>query len=166
MEYRHVTHDSIPLYINDDSEILILGTMPSPKSLEMSFYYAHPGNRFFEVLGIIFKEDEPLSIKDRKDFLKRHKIALYDVIYECDIVGSSDSSIKNAVPIDLKSILDRYTNIRCIVINSGTAKKYFDKYLLQFVDDNIKLVYTPSTSGRNARSGVDQLVDEFERMLI
>ncbi len=164
-EYKHITHESIPLFINDDSEILILGTLPSVKSREDGFYYAHKGNRFFLVLSRIFKEDEPLSIRDRKEFLKRHKIALYDVIYECDIKDSDDSSIKNVVTIDLKGILFRYPSIKTIVINSGTAKKYFDKYLLEYLDNNIKVVYTSSTSMRNAHSGLEDLIKQFSKML-
>lgn len=163
-EYKHVTHESIPLYVNEDSEILILGTLPSVKSREDRFYYAHKGNRFFHVLAAIYHEDEPLSINDRKAFLKRHQIALYDVIYECDIKDSSDSSIKNAVPIDLKGILDKYPSIKTIVVNSGTAKKYFDKYLLQYVQD-IKVIYVSSTSGRNAHTSLDELIEQFSRML-
>ena len=126
----HVSHRDIPLFINDDSQILILGSLPSVKSREEGFYYAHKRNRFFLVLSSLFNEDEPLSIKDRKDFLKRHKIALYDVIYECDIHKSADETIANVKVIDIKDILTRYPNIKTIAINGGKAKELFNKYLL------------------------------------
>ena len=95
-ELTHITHDSIPLFIDDESTVLILGSLPSVKSREDGFYYAHPRNRFFLVLSKIFGEDKPKTIDERKAFLTRHHIALYDVTKECDIYGSSDASIKNA----------------------------------------------------------------------
>lgn len=148
----HVSHESIPIFIDDESEILILGSLPSVKSREDGFYYAHKRNRFFKTLSSLFNEDEPLSIEERKAFLKRHKIALYDVIYECDIHASSDASITNVKVIDIKNILAKYPGIRKIAINGGKAKQLFDKYLLKDVDvEQIKIYYLPSTSPANAK---------------
>ena len=160
--YKHITHESIPLFIDDDSTVLILGSLPSVKSREVGFYYGHPCNRFFKVLSRIFNENEPLSINDRKSLLNKYHIALYDVIYECDICGSSDSSIKNVVPIDIKSILDKYPNIKKICINGNKAKALFNKYLLPIVSQyEIEIIYLPSTSPANARMGVDELVNKY-----
>ena len=156
----HLTH-TLPIFINDDSEILILGSFPSVKSREVMFYYGHPQNRFFKVLAALFNEDASLTVKKRKSFLKRHKIALYDVIEECDIEGSADSSIKNVIPIDIVSILKRFPNIRIIGITGNTARYYFDKYLLKKVGD-IKVVYLPSTSPANARMGINELLQKFK----
>lgn len=148
----HVTHVSIPIFIDDNSEVLILGSLPSIKSREDGFYYAHKRNRFFLTLSKLFDENEPLSIKDRKDFLKRHKIALYDVIYECDIHASSDASITNVKVIDIKDILTRYPNIKKIAINGGKAKQLFDKNLLKDIDvSKVRIFYLPSTSPANAK---------------
>ncbi len=106
----HITHESIPLFIDSESNILILGSLPSVKSREDGFYYAHKRNRFFLVLSGVFNESEPLSIEERKSFLKRHNIALYDVVYECDIHASSDASITNVKIIDIKEILSNHPN--------------------------------------------------------
>ena len=160
----HLTH-TLPIFINEDSEILILGSFPSVKSREVMFYYGHPQNRFFRVLGSLFNEDAPETVADRKAFLKRHKIALYDVIEECDIEGSSDSSIRNVKPIDISSILRKYKNIKVIGITGNTAKYYFDKYLLDKVG-NIKVVYLPSTSPANAKMNLDTLVDKYKEILL
>ena len=163
----HVTHESIPIFIDEESEVLILGSLPSVASREVGFYYGHKHNRFFKVLSAVFDEDECLSIKDRKYFLRRHKIALYDVIEECDIVGSSDSSIKNPVVINIKEILDKYHNIKVIALNGGKAKSLFDKYLLKEVNNtNIKIYYLPSTSPANARMGMNELTKEYSRIFI
>ena len=93
MKSIRVTHESIPIFIDNNSKVLILGSLPSVKTREAGFYYGHPRNRFFKVLSAIFNAEEPISVLDRKEFLKGRNIALYDVIYECDICGSSDSSI-------------------------------------------------------------------------
>ena len=158
----HITHESIPIFIDDESKILILGSLPSIKSREEGFFYAHKRNRFFLTLSGVFKENEPLSIEERKLFLKRHKIALYDVVYECDIHASSDASITNVKVIDIKNILSSYPNIKKIAINGGKARQLFDRYLLQHIDtSSIKIYYLPSTSPANARIKIEELIDNY-----
>ena len=161
--YVTIVNHLFPIFINDHSKILILGSFPSVKSREDGFYYSHPRNRFFLVLSNIFNEECPISIDDRKEFLKKHKIALYDdVIEECEIHASSDSSIRNVKPIDIESILRKYPNIECIGITGGKAKELFDRYLSDKVD--VKVKYLPSTSSANARMKVDDLVKEYRKL--
>ena len=165
MNYTHITHESIPIFIDNNSKVLILGSLPSIKTREVGFYYGHPRNRFFKVLSTIFNEEEPVCVNDRKEFLRRHNIALYDVIYKCDICGSSDSSIKNPIVIDIKDILTKYPNIKCIGVNGGKAKQLFDKYLLEDVKKyDIEIYYLPSTSPANARMGVDELMKYYSAL--
>ena len=159
MEFTHVTHESIPPFINENSKILILGSLPSIKSREDGFFYAHPQNRFFKTLAMVFNEQEPKTIKDRKEFLNRHNIALYDVIYECDICGSSDSSIKNVIPIKLKELLKRYPNISKIYTTGKKSKVLYDKYLLK--DVGIEAISLPSSSAANAGMSQEKLVEEY-----
>ena len=102
-----VSHEFGP-YINKDSEVLILGSIPSVKSREYGFYYMHPQNRFWNILSDIFGEDFPETILDKKQLLFKHKIALWDVIESCDIKGSSDSSIKNPKINDIKKFNSWY----------------------------------------------------------
>ena len=97
--YKTIVHPLEPCFTKE-SKILILGSFPSVKTREYGFFYGHPQNRFWHVMEILFKEDLANGIATRKDFLSRKKIALYDSIYQCDIVGSSDASIKNVVPSD------------------------------------------------------------------
>ena len=160
MEYKHITHESIPPYVNEDSTILVLGSLPSVASRENGFFYAHPQNRFFKVISAVFNEVEPKTIDERKEFLKRNKIALYDVIYECDICGSSDSSIKNVVPIDLKRILDEHPNIKKIFTTGKKAKSLYDKYLFDSV--KIEAVGLPSTSPANAGMSLETLIEHYK----
>ena len=159
--YKHITHKDIPIFIDEESTVLILGSLPSVKSREYGFFYMHPQNRFYKVLGSIFGED----IVDRRQFLKKHHIALYDVIYECDIIGSSDASIRNPVVIDIDNILSTYPHIKRIGINGNKAKALFDRYLLEKVTKyDVDIVYLPSTSPANARMGVDVLVTHYQHL--
>ena len=89
-----VIHPIPPIY-NKESRILILGSFPSIKSREEGFFYGHPQNRFWKVVAKVFKEEAPQTISEKKEFLLRNHIAVWDVIQSCDIEGSSDSSIKN-----------------------------------------------------------------------
>ena len=99
-----VVHPLKPIY-NSESKVLILGSFPSIKSRENSFYYAHPKNRFWSTLEKVFKENIGSSNQDREKFLLIHKIALFDVVYSCNITASSDSSIKDVIPNDIRKLL-------------------------------------------------------------
>ena len=158
-------HD-LEIFIDKESKILILGSFPSVKSREANFYYSHPQNRFFKVLYSLFNEEYSTSINDRKTFLMKHHLALYDVIYECDISGSDDASIKNVVPIDIALVLSKYPNIRCIATTGSLAHKLFDKYLLDKVDvGKIKILNLPSTSPANAKMNVEKLVSYYKALV-
>ena len=162
--YKHLTH-TLPIFISSSSKYLILGSFPSVKSREYNFYYSHPRNRFFPALYKIFDEEHSFDISNRKDFLKRHNIALYDVIEECDIEASYDSSIKNVKPINIVGILNDFPNINVIGVTGGMAEKLFKKYLLNLVDQNkIKVVFLPSTSPANAKMSNEELVKYYKKI--
>ena len=122
----HVIHEIPPVY-NKNSEILILGSFPSVKSREGQFFYHHKQNRFWKVLSAVVNDVLPETIDEKKEFILRNHIAVWDVIASCDIEGSSDSSIKNAVPIIFSDIL-KAAPIRQIYTNCGTAYKLYHKY--------------------------------------
>ena len=126
MEYEHIVHSFEPVY-DKDSEILILGTLPSVKSRENNFYYGHKQNRFWKLLAHLLDEPVPEAIDEKKHMLLNNHIAIWDVIQSCDIKGSSDSSIKNVVPTELTSIVEK-TKINKIICNGKTSGKYYEKY--------------------------------------
>lgn len=113
MEAGLVTHE-FDAFFDKDSRVLILGTIPSPKSREQGFYYGHPQNRFWKVLADVLGEEFPQTVEERKRFLKRNHIALWDVLESCEIKGASDVSIRNARPNDMNRIL-RAADIRAIL---------------------------------------------------
>ena len=86
--------------------LLILGSFPSVKSREEGFFYGHPRNRFWPLMAALLGENAPQSIPEKKAMLLRHHIALWDVIASCEITGSSDSSVKNAVPVDIAQVTE------------------------------------------------------------
>ena len=162
--YQHLTH-TLELFANKDSKYLILGSFPSVKSREYNFYYSHPRNRFFPALYKIFNEEHSFDIEDRIGFLIRHNIALYDVVEECDIEASYDSSIKNVKPINLEEILNNFPNIRVIGITGVAASKLFKKYLLKIAEEkNVKVVFLTSTSPANAKMSNEELVEQFQNL--
>lgn len=122
MEYTHVVHEFAPVY-DADSTVLILGSFPSVKSREQQFYYGHPRNRFWKVIAELCNEPVPESIADKKSLLHRHHIALWDVIAECDIKGSSDSSIRNVIPNDIPKIITR-SSITAVYANDAKHTTY------------------------------------------
>ena len=163
MDYQTLSH-TLPIYINNNSEVLILGSFPSIKSREVGFYYGHKQNRLFLTLSKIFNEEEPLTTEDRKQFLDKHNIALYDVIEECDIEGSSDSSIKDVVPFDIENTLKQYPSIKVIGTTGNKASDLFDKYLKDKINKDIKVIHLPSTSPANAKVKLDTLVSEYRKL--
>ena len=152
---EHIIHP-IPPYYDEDSRILILGSFPSVKSREQMFFYGHPRNRFWRVIAQVFEDEIPDSILDKKEFLTRHHIALWDVIGACDIKGSSDASRENAAANDLSRILDA-SDIRAIFVNGRTAEKYYIKFTEK--ETHRKAVCLPSTSPANAAWNMEKLVE-------
>lgn len=157
IDYRHVEHTFGPVY-DSESRILILGSFPSVKSREISFYYGHPQNRFWKLLSLLFNEE----IKDKKTFLLKHHIALFDVIESCDIIGSSDTSIRNVKPNDLSLIINN-SKIETVYLNGSKAYELYKKYCADKYDiDAIKL---PSTSPANAAYSIEKLYNEWRMIL-
>ncbi len=151
-------HPIEPIY-DENSEILILGSFPSVKSREEGFFYGHKQNRFWKVVSGVFEDEEPKSIEEKKAFLHRNHIALWDVIKSCDIVGSSDSSISNVAPNDLGVILST-ADIRAIYVNGKTALKYYEKYTEPLI--NRPAVCLPSTSPANAAWDIGRLLQSWK----
>lgn len=149
-------HNIEPVF-DSKSRILILGSFPSVKSRETKFFYGHPQNRFWRVLSAVCGDALPREIHEKREFLLRNKIAVWDVIKSCDIVGSSDSSIKNVVPNDIFCISSA-APIQKIYTNGATAHKLYRKYI---GDNDIKL---PSTSPANAAFSLERLIAEWSRI--
>lgn len=155
-------HPIEPVYDNN-SKVLILGSFPSVKSREACFYYAHPQNRFWRMLETIFCVPTLQSVEEKKVLLQQHHIAIWDSIASCDIVGSSDSSIRHVVVNDIQAILN-HSDIQTILFNGNTAANVFYRYHKEALPD-ISLVTLPSTSPANAKYTLPILVETWGKYL-
>lgn len=154
-------HPLKPIY-NKYSKILILGSFPSSTSRKNNFYYAHKSNRFWKIFEVLFNINLKSNLQKKK-FLLNNNIALWDVLHSCDIKNSRDSSIKNPIPNDIKTIITK-SNIKYIFITGKTAYNLYNKYFKN--DINIKAVYLPSPSSANVKYTLDNLVKIYKKILL
>ena len=143
---------------NEESRILILGSFPSVKSREQGFFYGHPQNRFWKLLALLLKEEIPKTIEEKKAMILRHHIALWDVIESCEIVGSSDSSIRQVVVNDLGKIV-KGSQVRHVFANGGKSYELYVKH--GEVLTGLPAVKLPSTSPANAAFSMERLAEEW-----
>jgi len=159
---NRVNHIFDPVY-DANSQVLILGTIPSPKSREYGFYYGHPQNRFWRIISDVLREPFPNTIEEKKNLLLSHHIALWDVLASCDITGAKDSSIKNAVANDFGEILSG-SCIAAIFTTGMKATKLYQQ--LCYPKTNVPTTYLPSTSPANCGNFTyDELVAEYSKIL-
>ena len=149
-----IIHPIPPVY-DSRSRILILGSFPSVKSREAGFFYGHPQNRFWRVLAEVYADAVPGTTDEKKAFLLRHGVALWDVIASCEIRGSADSSIRAVVPNDLSVILNA-APVERIFVNGKTAERYYRQYAEPVTGR--ATVCLPSTSPANAAWTLDALI--------
>lgn len=154
-------HNIQPVY-DENSKILILGSFPSVKSRESKFFYGHPQNRFWKLMAALMNSEVPDTVDEKKKFLLDNHIAVWDVIESCEIVGSSDSSIKNVVPNNIEIILEK-ADIRMIICNGNKSFQLYRKYL----EDRTKrsAVCMPSTSPANASYQMERLIESWQKIL-
>ncbi len=159
--YTHIIHP-IPAFYRENSRILILGSFPSIKTRESGFFYGHPQNRFWKVMAALFHEAVPVSNTEKAAMLERNRVALWDSIHSCDIIGSSDSSIKNAVPNDFSEILNT-AEIKHIYTNGKQSHAVYSRYCLP--QTGIEDICLPSTSPANAAWTLEKLIAAWSVIL-
>ena len=135
---------SFPPIINKDSEILILGSIPGIRSLEMQQYYAHPQNKFWKIICEIFNEEFTTNYQQRIKILEKHHIALWDVIDTCERKGSLDSEIRNEEANKIEELLRNFPNIKAIFCNGQKSHKNLQKILGKKF--RLPIIVLPSTS--------------------
>ena len=157
-----VTHTIAPVF-DQASHVLILGTIPSPKSRENGFYYGHPQNRFWRALAAVLEVPLPQSNEEKRQLVLFHHIALWDVLASCSIEGASDSSIRNPVPNDLNRILNA-ADIRAIFTTGQKAKALYDRYCYPLTGR--AAIGLPSPSPANCRGcALDDLIRAYRIIL-
>ena len=156
-----VRHEFGPFY-DKDSKVLILGSIPSPKSREQGFYYGHPQNRFWKVLADVLDEEIPETVEQRKKMLAKHHIALWDVLDSCEIKGASDTSIKDPVANDMNVILSK-AGIRAIFTTGAKADELYKKMCYPIC--GVSSIRLPSTSPANCGYKYENLKEAYSQIL-
>ncbi len=160
-ELRKLSHPFHPLF-DQASEIIILGSFPSVKSVKEGYYYANPHNRFYAVMSAILGEDlVSVDWNEKKRLLLKHHVALHDVIGSCQIEGSSDATIHNPKPSRLKAIIEE-SHISKVYCNGQKAYALYQKY---FSDLALPVTVLPSTSPANAKMNLEDLIEIWGKAL-
>ncbi len=161
-QLEKVEHTLSPIY-DVSSKILILGTMPSPKSREAGFYYSHPQNRFWKIMAALFNEELPINNQQKKEMMQKHHIALWDVLKSCEIKGADDNSI-TSIEVNAIDQLLQETSIQKIYTTGLKATTLYKKHCLE--STGMESIYLPSTSPANCRNyNLDKLIDEYRCIL-
>ena len=153
---------SFPPIIDDHSEIIILGSIPGVRSLEKQQYYGHPQNKFWKIIFELLNEEFTEDYDQRIQILKKHHIALWDVIDSCERKGSLDSEIKNEEANQIEELLENYPNIQAIFCNGGKSYKNLQKILGK--NYKIPVFLLPSTSPLHTVS-FEKKLEEWKRIL-
>ena len=154
---ERVFHTIAPVYA-PESEILILGTMPSPKSREAAFYYAHPQNRFWPALALALGAPNPVTREEKIRLILSHRLALWDVLESCEITGASDASIQNPIANDIPALIQK-TNVHRVLCTGATSAKLYAR--LVFPHTSIPAETLPSPSAANARMSLEALAAAY-----
>ncbi|QBR12662.1 DNA-deoxyinosine glycosylase [Sphingobacterium sp. CZ-2] len=147
-----------------NSRYLILGSLPGDLSLEKQEYYGHPQNRFWRLLGMIFQEDIMLDYADKKRFLLKHHIAVWDVCGTAFRVGSMDTAIQEAVPNDILDLLKQNPGIEHVLFNGKKAMHLYDRFFERI--DGVQYHELPSTSPANASYNLEKLYEKWVKVFI
>jgi len=159
---KGIFHHPLDPIHSESSTLLILGSFPSVKSREANFYYANPQNRFWKVLSAILKEESPKTDDAKRRMLLKHRIALWDVVYSCDILGSSDSSIQKVIPNDTHQLIAK-TSITKLYANGARAMELYRKHCQS--ETGLPITLLPSTSPANASMTLPRLIERWKDLL-
>lgn len=158
----HIIHPWGPI-VSPESRTLILGSFPSVKSREVSFFYGHPQNRFWPMLARIYGEAAPTTIEEKTALILRRGLALWDTIGECDIEGSSDASVRNARAVDIRRVTD-CAPIERVICNGALSGKLYARLLQE--QTGIAPIVLPSTSPANAAWQMERLIKAWGAVLL
>lgn len=150
--------------VDENSRVLILGSMPGVKSLEKKQYYGNNRNNFWKLIYALFGKKPDIDYNDKLKFLKEHNIARWDVLSTCNREGSSDNLIKNASVNNIKGLLQKYDKIKAVFLNGRTAEKYFVRFVLPEIEP-ISYFYLPSSSPANARMSFEEKLAVWKNVL-
>ncbi len=160
---QHIEHPLDPVF-DASSRVLVLGTMPSPVSRAVRFYYGHPQNRFWRIMAALWDEALPRTNEERASLALRHHVALWDVLASCTIQGASDASIREGRANELSRVIDSAPIQTVFTTGAKAASLYRKLCAAQF--PQVEHVALPSTSAANARMSLDDLIEAYRPLKI
>lgn len=158
--------ECFPPIIDNNAQILIIGTMPSVKSLNAAEYYAHPRNAFWKIIATLFNNGADFSdFTEKKACILKNHLALWDNLKFCERNGSLDSNIKNMIPNDFETLLQKHSNIRCLIFNGQISFQIFKKFHPELLE-TYQYFILPSTSPANASLSFDKKLVLWQKALL
>ncbi len=130
------------------SRVLVLGTMPGPEALRRQQYYGFPGNHFWRIMIDLLAPGRELDYPKRIELLRRHRVAVWDVLASCERLGAADSAIRNTQPNAIPELLQRHPGIHTIFCNGTTSARLFARSFGTRIA--LPVVGLPSTSPAHA----------------
>jgi hypoxanthine-DNA glycosylase len=156
--------NSLSPIIDEYAHILILGSIPGQESLRKQQYYGNPRNHFWKIVFNLIGLPLPEEYSQRVTLIKKHGIALWDVIESCSRHGSLDSNIKNENPNDFSWLFSEYPSISSVCFNGAKAYEVFKKKIGFEKFDCINFKKLPSTSPANTQA-YDKKLEEWKKIL-
>lgn len=164
MNNSNHTKSSFEPISNISTRILILGSLPGDKSLELGEYYGHSRNRFWKIISTITGNELTLSYSAKKALLLKSNIGVWDVAQQANRKGSLDSAIESEKPNDIEAFISAHKNLKVIGFNGKKAEVLFDKYFERKIE--IKYISLPSTSPANAGIDFESICRIWRQLLI
>jgi hypoxanthine-DNA glycosylase len=155
---------AFPPFVHSSSKVLILGTMPGEKSLELQEYYGNKGNQFWRLLYAMLGEELSHDYNTKRDFLKNHHIAVWDVLSHCEREGSLDSKIKNEVPNDFDTFYKENPHVKNVLFSSKNASAYYNKYVGRREGIHYDVLQSPS--GANATKSFTEKLEDWTKKIL
>jgi len=146
-----------------NTEVLILGTLPGEKSLELHEYYAHPRNKFWQIIATITNDKSPSTYEEKKKLLIKHKMGVWDVAHQAIRQGSLDSAIQDEEPNDLNTFISKHKHLKIIGFNGLKSESLYDKYFIR--KPNIQYIVLPSSSPANASTSFEQKCKAWSQLI-
>lgn len=150
--------------IDENSKVLILGTMPGNKSLQFNQYYANPTNQFWKILSFITATDFITDYEIKKRLLLKHHIAIWDVLMHCEREGSLDINISDEASNDFQIFLPKYPSVKAVFFNGSKAERLFGTYNL--FDANKAYITLPSTSSANTSMTLEKKAKIWKESIV
>ena len=137
-------------FVDADTRVVILGSLPGDASLTSGQYYGHPQNAFWRLVGGLIERDlAAMPYAERLGTLRDARIGLWDVIASAERIGSLDAAIRSAKAADLPGLIDRLPHLAAIAFNGATASRLGRRVLTSHT--NVVMVDLPSSSAAHAK---------------